>query len=211
MIIENNRIEYRKAAKKVAQLKLLIVGQDPYPRGSNGIAFCKNTFDELFDQYCCGKEVLFSLGYSEDMIRSDFSSPKELFFHLLSNGIAFINVSSVLLDFADDESIKDDIEYNSLFLDKAFSVVILGKSKAMELFKLNYPKHEVGEALLHPSGKAKEFNKTEWNNKWAQPYLKKEFLDNFNTKELRMELEKYFDLTIENKELYSAGEVLRRI
>ena len=48
IVIENNRIEYRKAAKKVAQLKLVIVGQDPYPRGSNGIAFCKNTFDELF-------------------------------------------------------------------------------------------------------------------------------------------------------------------
>ena len=130
-----NRIEYLEAAEKVERFKLVVVGQDPYPKGANGIAFCKNTFDEFFDSYCCGKEVLYSLGYSKEAVVSKNENPLELFYGLLAQGIAFVNVSSVLLDDATDLKLSADKVYNENFLSKTDQIVVLGKSKTTKLFK----------------------------------------------------------------------------
>lgn len=173
---KKNKIEYLEAANKIGRFNLVIVGQDPYLTSENGIAFCKNSFDDFFDEYCCGKEVLFSLGYAKDWIVSNYNNPIELFIDLLAKGIAFINVSSVLVKFATEESLKEDANYNENFLSKADKIIILGKSKATTLFKQHYPNYKVTTSLIHPSGKAKKYNEVEWTNVWRKQFLKNNYL-----------------------------------
>tara|TARA_B100000674_G_C37966238_1_gene974712 strand:- start:3028 stop:3897 length:870 start_codon:yes stop_codon:yes gene_type:complete len=202
-----NQLNYLQQSKMVDSFQLVIVGQDPYPNGANGIAFCKNTFDEFFNAYCCGKDVLFSLGYTKTKIKDNFEDPIQLFNHLLSEGIAFINVSSVLLADKTPVTIAEDKKYNLNFLEKAQKVVVLGKSKATSLFNEIYPEYSIDASLIHPSGLAKKSAAKEWGNVWSESYLGKTFLTNFNSKTEDMDLEKYFDLDLPSFQLYSKGDV----
>jgi predicted ATPase len=226
---KENRIAYLKAVEKVEKLKLVLVGQDPYPKGANGIAFCKNTFDELFDPFCCGKEVLYSLGLSKEAVEGKYENPVALFYDLLAQGIAFVNISSVLLVHATEKSLSEDKVYNENFLSKTERIVVLGKTKTRQIFDQYYPKRTISETLIHPSGLAKKSDPTEWLNTWRNPYLEKTYLPNLQIK-LKEEvmgikypanrlllhmideseqaiLEKNYNLDIANKDLYSAGEV----
>jgi hypothetical protein len=174
---ENNfSIEYLKEALKFDQFVLVIVGQDPYPKGANGIAFCKTTFDEFFDSYCCGKEVLYSLGYTEQFIKKNYASPIALFYDLLHKGIAFINVSSVLLKDKTIKTSKEDKTYNLQFLTKGNKIVVLGKSTATTLFREIYPEFPIKASLIHPSGKAKETYSIEWKEVWRSPFIRNNYL-----------------------------------
>lgn len=166
------QIEYSEYLKNIKSLKLCIVGQDRYPKGANGIAFCKNSFDEFFDFYCCGKDVLYSLGYSEEMIRNKYSDPIELFFDLLSKGIGFINISYELLDETTEELFIAYQKYNRLFLIKSDRIVVLGSSRTKPLFEKQYHDFKIYKTLIHPSLKAKEYDEVEWKRKWETKYLK---------------------------------------
>ena len=77
-------------------LKLLIVGQDPYPKGATGIAFCKTDKTDLFSNSCSGRFVLNSLGFNEKNT-SNFKNGEAIFLYLLEKGVAFINVSNLIL------------------------------------------------------------------------------------------------------------------
>jgi hypothetical protein len=208
---KKNRIEYLEAAEKVERYRLVVVGQDPYPKAANGIAFCKNTFDEFFYSYCCGKEVLYSLGYSKEAVVSKNENPLELFYDLLAQGIAFVNVSSVLLDDATDVKLSADKVYNENFLSKTDHIVVLGKSKATKLFKQYYPNHTISESLIHPSGLARKNDPEGWCNTWNKFYLKTTYMPIFNTKLNTMELDKYFNVDIPSTQLYSKGATVRGV
>lgn len=208
---EKNREEYLERVNKIDRLKLVIVGQDPYPQGANGIAFCKNTFEEFFDLYCCGKEVLFSLGYTEEYIVSKYKNPLALFCDLLSKGIAFINVSSLLLDDATELTLKADILYNENFLSKTDKIVVLGKSNATRLFKQYYSEYHIFVSLIHPSGLAKKHSQEEWENRWDTAYLKTTFSITFNAKRTTMELDDYFNLDLPSFKLYSKGNAIEGV
>jgi hypothetical protein len=167
------RVDYLKRLGGIQSLSLCVVGQDRYPKGANGIAFCKNTFDEFFDHYCCGKEVLSSLGFSEKFIRSNYSDPIVLFHDLLQKGIGFINISNELLDHTTEKMFQEYQTYNTPFLQKSERIIILGSSKTKPLFKSQYPEFEILETVIHPSLKAKEFNLEKWNKVWGARYLAK--------------------------------------
>ena len=167
---------YLERIEQIKSLKLVIVGQDPYPQGANGIAFCKNTFEELQDEYCCGKEVLHSLGIDIDELKNEFSNPIEMFFDLLDKGIAFINVNHTL--FSENTDVNKYKLYNNQFLNKTDKIVVLGLSTAKVAFQNTYPEYQNVNFLIHPSGKAKTNNLIQWVNIWAKTYLK----DNFLTK-----------------------------
>jgi hypothetical protein len=168
--------EYFERLSKVPTLKLVIIGQDPYPSGANGIAFCKNTFDELLHPSCCGKEILYSLDINIDSAIKNFSSPIELFYDLLDNGIAFINVNhEMFTDQAQNLSIFKP--YNQSFLEKAEQIVVLGLSKAKDAFKQYYSEFENVEFLIHPSAKAKLNSPIDWKKKWNKTHLKNNYLN----------------------------------
>jgi hypothetical protein len=205
-MIKNKEL-YLQEVSKIQELKLAIVGQDPYPSGSNGIAFCKNTFEEFFHPSCCGKEVLYSLGFDRAFIQSHFNNPIDLFFHLLEEGICFLNISSVLLKDSSEQSLNEDKNYNEQFLSKSKKIVILGLGVATKLFNENYYGYPCVDYLIHPSGLAKKNYTKKWEEVWTKQYLKITYLTIFNSKNKDMQLEDYFDLTVKNEDLFSAGSV----
>jgi len=150
--------EYLLQLSKVDSLSICIIGQDKYPNGANGIAFCKDSLNDFFDLYCCGKEVLYSLGYKEEIIREKYSKPKELFFELLANGIGFINISCELLENTTERMFNTFQNYNRQFLKKSDRIVVLGSSKTKPLFESQYPEFNITETVINPSLKAKKFN-----------------------------------------------------
>ena len=174
--MNNLKTEYLEKLQSIDKLKLVIVGQDPYPVGANGIAFCKNTFSELEDFRCCGKDVLFSLGVDLDQSRQAFATPIDLFMYLLDEGIAFINVNHEL--FTANSNVEKYKSYNNEFLSKADKIVVLGLSTAKTAFLEHYSNYSKVSYLIHPSGRNRNSMPDQWNRIWATTYLKTNYLNN---------------------------------
>lgn len=178
--INLNKFRYKNLLEKVDKLQLVIVGQDPYPKGANGIAFCKNTFDELLDQYCCGKDVLVSLGINIQSASKEFKSPVEFFEYLLvEKGIAFINVNHKLFSENKDSS-EEFIPYNEAFLSKAENIAILGETLSKDVFFKYYPHYKEAKCFIHPSGKARNNFPLKWEAVWGTNFLQKTYFPNQN-------------------------------
>jgi len=176
--MNNLKNEYQEKLQSIDQLKLVIVGQDPYPVGANGIAFCKNTFGELEDFRCCGKDVFHSLGIDLEHAKTELSTPIELFMDLLDQGIAFINVNHEL--FSANSNVEKYKDYNNQFLSKADKIVVLGLSTAKTAFLQHYSNYSNVSYLIHPSGRNKNSTPEQWNAIWANTYLKNNYLTNNN-------------------------------
>ena len=173
--------QYYKVASGLDEIYLLVVGQDPYPTGANGVAFCKNKFPDFFDEYCCGKDVLYSLGISEEFARSEYLSPKECFMRLLtSQKICFINARNELTENPSDQELEAQLQlakiFNMPFIMKAKNIVLLGKVKTKMYFDSYQSGYSYGEVLIHPTSRNK--NKTslpEWTKVWGNKYLQKKY------------------------------------
>lgn len=191
--------DYQELSKSINRFKAVIIGQDPYPLNPSGVAFCKNSFSELFkntSQYrCCGQFLLYSLGLSKKTIEkhSDtFKRPIDVFNYLLENGIAILNSSYQLLDapFIDGqptqefnkkllrnnkEAIIEAYNYNLPFLEKTDKIILLGKLRTEPIFKHYYNKFSSEEILIHPSyyNSQKVEAIEEWDSIWNTKYLLK--------------------------------------
>jgi len=178
--IDQNKFRYKDLLEKVDKLQLVVVGQDPYPNGANGIAFCKNTFDELLDQYCCGKDVLFSLGIDVKNASIEFKSPVDFFEYLLvEKGIGFINVNHKLFSENKDSS-EEFIPFNEAFLSKAENIAILGETLSKDVFFKYYPQYKEAKSFVHPSGKARNSFPLKWETVWGTNFLQKTYFPNQN-------------------------------
>lgn len=174
LVMSNRNLIYLSDANYVDTIKLLVVGQDPYKFDANGIAFCKETFEMLTDPNCCGNKVISSLGYDlKNLAESGIAAttPVHLFHKLLRKGVAFINVSSTLLENSSNLTLEEDRIINENVLKKANNIVVLGETKATELFNEHYKKYEITESLIHPSNKNKEADR--WKKIWNTNYLEK--------------------------------------
>jgi len=165
--------QYLKELDNIKTINVCIVGQDPYPKGANGIAFCKNEFKEFFDPFCCGKDVLESLGYDEGWIRSNYDNPIELFLRLLGEGIAFINVSRVPIGKATVSSFIEDQSYNNAFLEKSKNIILLGMSYTEPHFDQYYSGFTKTETVCHPSNNVKNNYPITWAKIYDTTYLAK--------------------------------------
>lgn len=179
--------QYRNLIKEQTAIDYLIIGQDPYPRktngdnGGNGVAFCKNSHYEFFQESCCGNYVTTSLGLSEDVIKSEYKNPKVLFMDLLlTRGICFINVCTKLLSELKENELEKVIYDSKLSnldaLQKAKKIILLGKGKTKNYFKKYYSEFKFDYVLLHPSKNAKKDNEDEWNELWTTNYIEKNIL-----------------------------------
>ncbi|MGB1117256.1 MAG: NERD domain-containing protein [Parvibaculales bacterium] len=163
--------KYYADAKNLSEIKVLIVGQDPYPKGGNGVAFCKNSHYELFQAGCSGGTVIKSLGLTEEMVRRDYKNPTVLFHDLLdSRGICFVNISHRRLNSLTVEEIEEAVALAKMFnlelVQRAKQVIVLGK-RTNRYFSKFYEGFVPDEVLIHPSPKAGESNEAEWEATWA--------------------------------------------
>lgn len=83
--------EYFDSLIMADNIRILIVGRDPYPNGSMGIPFCKNEINDLRKHNCSGKYLLKGLGVDID---SETRNPNDIFFDLLkTKKVGFVNAS----------------------------------------------------------------------------------------------------------------------
>ncbi len=168
---------YYSRARSMDAIRLVIIGQDPYPQNSNGVAFCKNSYYELFQENCSGGIILKSLGLDKEKARAiSPKNPKELFYELLTScGICFINIfNQVSKDMSAEETdaaAKEAREFNTLIIKKALKIILLGKSKTKDIFDEYYPNIICDHVLIHPSPHAKVHNQDEWSKTWATQKL----------------------------------------
>ena len=173
--------KYYADAKNLSEIRLLIVGQDPYPKGGNGVAFCKNSHCELFQAGCSGGTVIKSLGLTEEMVRRDYKNPTVLFHDLLdSKGICFVNISHRQLNSLTAKEIEEAVALAKMFnlelVQRAKQVIVLGKCRTRHYFEKLYEGFVPNEVLIHPSPKARESNEAEWDATWATEDSLAEFL-----------------------------------
>lgn len=178
MIFPNSELkEYSKLLSKTPTIHVCIIGQDIYPKNHSGIAFNKNTFDELLKNNCSGKYVLNSFGLQDKLI-ANYPSTKELFFHLLERGVAFINISYELLKEIDKKDLELRLNefkiYNNQFLIKSENICLLG-FKTKKMFEKYYPEYKCFDTLLHPSPINKIKRKNEWEKYYKSDYLKQKY------------------------------------
>lgn len=174
---------YYSKAKSMDSIRLLIVGQDPYPTNSNGVAFCKNSYYELFQDDCSGGVVLKSMGIDKEKARLiSKKNPKNLFYELLTScGICFINVFNKLYDRLSIEEIKlaaeEARQFNMPIVQKSKTIVLLGKGRTKSTFDEFYSGINYQHVLIHPSPKAKAGNETEWSETWETEKLASLMID----------------------------------
>lgn len=168
---------YYSKARCMESIQLLIVGQDPYPTNPNGVAFCKNSYYELFQEDCSGGIVLKSLGLDKEKSREvSRKNPKNLFYKLLtSHGICFINVFNKTSDQLSVEDTKAAAEeardFNMPIIEKSKTIVLLGKGRTRSTFEKYYPSMQYHHVLIHPSPKAKVGSEEEWTETWETQKL----------------------------------------
>ncbi|MNU80520.1 hypothetical protein D3C71_701530 [compost metagenome] len=195
---------YFNRIQELSKIKILIIGESPYPNGANGVAFCKNSWDELFEgkeileegekKRCCGQDVLYSLGFEEEKVRSKFKSPIHLWIYMLERGVVMINIAHNILsdEFilgqtteaytealfkANQETILKSKALNYPIIEKSDELFILGELAAKCIFNHCYTdfKDKPREVLIHPSIRGKiSKNKEkhhEWSETWGEKYL----------------------------------------
>lgn len=82
--------DYFKKISGIGNFKLVIVGQDPYPRLATGIPFSKPSWDDLKRNH--SGHYLFSALIGPDY-RTDYKTPDKLVISLADKGVAILNAS----------------------------------------------------------------------------------------------------------------------
>ena len=125
--------EYYNILTKLSEIKLIIMGKDPYPDAPTGIPFCKDTWAQMFQNNCSGRYVLSALGYeSKKSLERKYSRPTDFFKYLAEKkGIVFLNISyhyigGSLLKKDHEGYINDAWDTNKFIMQKAKSVVVCG-------------------------------------------------------------------------------------
>lgn len=103
---DENELRYQDIVKSLESIDLLIVGNEPYPTGSNGIAFCKSSWKEFLDGRCGGRYLLCSLGIDLCKSQSKYTNPIDLFTKMAAEKIVFVNQSDLFLQECLKKSIK---------------------------------------------------------------------------------------------------------
>lgn len=161
-----NREEYFDRALELGTVKLILIGQDPYPKDKdNGIAFCKDKISDLSNT--CFPTICKSLGLNFDKFEKQFGNDgKELFVYLLQKGILFINLSYKL--FTKGCNKKDLIK--KYYTENTKVICDFPKATIIKL-GLNYQNsfeelYKSKNIIVHPSGLAKRHKA--WKDYWIE-------------------------------------------
>lgn len=180
---------YFDLAASLPEIKLLIIGQAPYPDGANGVAFCKDTHVEFFDASCCGNLLMSSMGLTEDYIKLNFISPKELFIYLLQKEqICFININNKAFTKSSETDKRNVLLTKALnlkYVAKAKHILLLGIGHTKFNFQNYYSEFDFEMAIIHPSLSAKDIDPTsqkrkQWDKAWGSNFIEREILNKIN-------------------------------
>jgi len=171
--------EYLENAEKNAKnIKLVIIGQDPFPTDANGIPFCKNDLKNI--KNTSGGYILKRLGIPSFDANDGIST----FYELLEKGVLFLNLSNQLLKSEDgkwlsrdriDALLIESFNTNKIILSKLNASVLilrLGSQKKLSgFYKANYYKAYKDKynmlTKIHPSpfNRNRDAWKKFWDNK----------------------------------------------
>ena len=148
----------------IAEIKLLIVGESPYP--TNAVpneAFCKPTWTEQVEYNCSGRYVLCSLGVDFSKAVKKYSSPPAMFSAMNVAGVFFQNV---YLELNVDKSPKKKSKNPDIdnIIARASKVVLCGR----ETHFLGTDDSEKFLKVIHPAARCKSFCR-EWAEYWGAP------------------------------------------
>lgn len=182
-INNSKKVNYFEKLKKQKEFEVIIMGKDPYPTAPNGIPFCKDTWEELCADNCCGKSVLNSLGFNLELEREKYKTPIDFFLSLIDLKIGFLNL---IYSYNNGKSItrKWNIEklnsgftVNEQILNKAKNIVLCGEAKKLKWMSKSY--FEKSFEVVHPDNRNKisyrEKTRTNWSENWAKDSLKNKF------------------------------------
>jgi len=164
--------------------RVAVVGKDPFPTSPSGIPFCKPTWGEQLRDNCSGKHVLKSLGVEVEVAADNplYPTPEELFLHLASQGIAFLNASYHFLGKGRAFPkylyccLLEANATNFPIVAKSERTLLLGLAKVVAPFiEEKYP-HLINHitTVIHPDTHNRAMRPTEWHAWWLPNALKDE-------------------------------------
>jgi hypothetical protein len=164
---------YYASARALESIELLIIGQDPYPKGGNGVAFCKTSMYGLYEKDCCGGVVLESLGYSRKRAFDSYENSRAMFLDLLKfKGICFTNINPRKLSLQEITNFPNDtISFNEELIKKAKKIVLLGKGQTKDYFERLFKGYNPTKVLIHPSLRNESLD--EWSETWESDTLRR--------------------------------------
>ncbi len=153
-------------------IRLAIMGKDPYPTDATGIPFCKPTWDQQLYGNCSGRYVLLSLGFEEETIRAKYNAPINLFEDLLGHGIVFLNASYEYIGNTISKKrhlpyLQESYKHNKPVLDSASVILCCGEAK-----KIRWVVPATDERFLtviHPDVRNKRSDR--WKEWWDKDAL----------------------------------------
>lgn len=166
---------YAKIIKSVENVKLSIIGKDPYPTAPMGIPFCKSNWKEFTAYNCSGKYVIESLG--SDLAEAEilYNSPDDLFCNLAEKGIVFLNASYYFLDSSTItkkhmQFVENSLAINLPIIKRSENVLLCGQAKVLNsILKTEF------EEAIHPDVRNKAMRPELWETYWAKDKLKTKF------------------------------------
>lgn len=167
--------EYLRAISELDEIKLVIMGKDPFPTNPNGIPFCKPTWDEQLAANSSGFVVLNSLGVDR-VDQKKFTEPRELFLELANHGIVFLNV---VYEYLGGNKLRMRnpqhlnwrelaFEINEPLLDQAENIVLCGEAEKNRWNGVVYPN---AAEVVHPEIRNRispvESTRQDWERNWS--------------------------------------------
>lgn len=116
------------------QIRLIIMGKDPYPTNANGVPFCKPTWTEQLDSSYSGYHIFRSLGIESKSLETSFDNPIDYFIFLSFRGIIFLNLSYSYIGgpirrARHNAQLREGFNINRPFLETASNIILCGEAK----------------------------------------------------------------------------------
>lgn len=158
------------------ELFLTVVGKDPFPSGSVGIPFCKDTWREQKMDNCSGSHVMASLGIDLDEMSSRLEAPRDLFYALAAKGIAFLNASYHFLEAKgipkkDYAYVEGALHVNVPLIKKSQTVILCGQARVLT----DYVCRKDMVEYIHPDTTNRATRRPLWDHAWRPNVLKERF------------------------------------
>lgn len=177
---------YMRIINDLVEIKLLIVGQDPYPSGAMSIPFCKKDWADLDDRRLAGYHILNSVNENfqiDRQLKDKYNKPQIYFEFLAEKGIVMLNASYYFLEKETPSRkshfgfVYESLELNLPYLNKAQHILLCGNSYKMLNWVVNGLTSDV--SVPHPSlqskNKGSDKNKEQWERYWAKGALAKKY------------------------------------
>jgi uracil DNA glycosylase len=132
--------EYLRIISELEEIKLVIMGKDPYPTNPNGIPFCKPTWNEQLAENSSGNIIFNSLGIVH-INQELYLEPKDFFIELATQGVVFLNL---IYEYLEGNKVRKN-RHRILLADA---------------FRINQPYLDITEHIVFCG----EANKNRWND-----------------------------------------------